>query len=296
MVLEGETVLSYEGQRVARLKELEQDRFDGAWKTTSFGQITDFNLMVRKGSEGYIDLLFPEAENKICASTQETSKANAVHALYCKDGYCVVSVGEATQILKPGELFVMEYASGEKPEYGIMGEGTVIRAQVFYGDVASEVAPEVIPAEKATFDDFRLCVYLANVQFRWAEYMLKSLKTTWFDEALSAAIRRAERFYMPMLICLAGIVMLATLYATQIVDAATCALLIAAWVLADCLLVSPGIYMIFVPKPVRRHIKDVNELTPYEERVRNAELAANPRLEKVMKKYKNSGKNPGKDE
>ena len=50
MVLEGEVVLSYEGQRVARLKELEQDRFDGAWKTKSFGRITDFNLMVRKGN------------------------------------------------------------------------------------------------------------------------------------------------------------------------------------------------------------------------------------------------------
>ncbi|MBQ8564129.1 MAG: HutD family protein, partial [Firmicutes bacterium] len=47
MVLEGEVVLSHEGQRVARLAELEQDRFDGAYKTRSFGKITDYNLMVR---------------------------------------------------------------------------------------------------------------------------------------------------------------------------------------------------------------------------------------------------------
>ena len=64
MVLDGEVVLSYEGERVARLKELEQDRFDGAWKTRSFGKITDYNLMVRKGNEGYLDLIYPETEKK----------------------------------------------------------------------------------------------------------------------------------------------------------------------------------------------------------------------------------------
>ena len=64
MVLEGEVVLSYEGQRVARLKALEQDRFDGGWKTKSFGKITDYNLMVRKGSEGYLDVIELEEANK----------------------------------------------------------------------------------------------------------------------------------------------------------------------------------------------------------------------------------------
>ena len=49
MVLEGEVVLSYEGQRVARLKELEQDRFDGVWKTKSFGKITDFTISPKSG-------------------------------------------------------------------------------------------------------------------------------------------------------------------------------------------------------------------------------------------------------
>ena len=62
MVIEGEVVLSYENQRVTRLIRLEQDRFDGGWNTTSFGKITDYNLMVRKGSEGYLDLIFPEKE------------------------------------------------------------------------------------------------------------------------------------------------------------------------------------------------------------------------------------------
>ena len=36
MVLEGSVVLTYDDSRTVRLKELEQDSFDGAWKTKSF--------------------------------------------------------------------------------------------------------------------------------------------------------------------------------------------------------------------------------------------------------------------
>ena len=49
-------------------------------------------------------------------------------------------------------------------------------------------------------------------------------------------------------------------------------------------------YMAVVPKPVRKHIKDIDHLTPYEQRVREKQLATNERVEKIMKKYKNSGK------
>ena len=66
---------------------------------------------------------------------------------------------------------------------------------------------------------------------------------------------------------------------------------LAAWLAVDCLLVSPLIYFIFMPKPVRKHIKDVNSLTPYEQKIYEAELASNPQVEKMLKKYKNSGKN-----
>ena len=66
---------------------------------------------------------------------------------------------------------------------------------------------------------------------------------------------------------------------------------IVVWLLIDCLLISPLIYMIFMPKPVRKHMKDVNNLTPYEQKLYEAELASNPMVEKMLKKYKNSGRN-----
>ena len=55
--------------------------------------------------------------------------------------------------------------------------------------------------------------------------------------------------------------------------------------MVDSLLVSPAIYMLVVPKPVRAHIKDVDMLTPYEKKVREQELAKDPFMEKMKRKY-----------
>lgn len=294
MVLEGEVVLSYEGQRVARLAALEQDRFDGEWKTESFGKIKDYNLMVRKGNEGYLDIIFPQKANSEFTSTEKSSKPKTTHGLFCKDGYFVVTAGGQSHMVNGGETFIMEYETGEEVKYSVMGEGTIIRAQIFYDDMEGEVGPEIIPSEKATFDDFKLCVYLANVQFRWAKYIITSLKTTWFDETLSKAIKKAERFYLTSIVFLLGITAIGIYIASTDVSVAVCVAAMAAWVIIDCLLVSPLIYMAFMPKPIRKHIKDIDKLTPYEQRVREKELGQNEQVDRIMKKYKNSGRNLGK--
>ena len=196
-------------------------------------------------------------------------------------------------MISAGQLLVIEYDEGETPSYSVMGEGVIIRAQIFYGDMRKELFAEEIPTEKASFDDFKCCIYLANVQFRWAKYIVKKLKTQWFDEALSAAIRKVEKFYLTTIVFLAGFIGIFAMLIYGHISNGLAVLLIVAWILADCLLVSPLIYMPFMPKPVRKHIKDVNNLTPYEQRVREEELGRNEHLEKVMKKYKNSGRNLG---
>lgn len=293
MVLEGEVVLSYEGQRVARLKELEQDRFDGGWKTKSFGKITDYNLMVRKGCEGYLDVIALGQENKEYCNSEETQKELATHALYCKDGYVVVAIAGETQMVKPGELFVIEGEKEENVRYSMMGEGTVIRAQIFHDGIEGEVGPEIIPTEKATFEDFKQCVFLANTQFRGAKHIIKSLKEVWYDESLSAGIKRVEKFYLTSLVFVLGVLALGIMAVNSSMSAGLTIALIVGWILVDCLVISPLIYIPFMPKPIKKHIKDVNNLTPYEQRVRAEELGTNEAVEKVLKKYKNTGKNLG---
>lgn len=294
MVLEGEVVLSYEGERVARLKSLEQDRFDGAWKTKSFGKIKDFNLMVRKGCEGYLDLIMPESKSIKYESTQESSKAFKTHALYCKEGYFVVSADGGSHMVSQGQLLVMDGESGEELEYSIMGEGIVIRTQVFYDDMKSEMGPETIPAEKGTFDDFKKCIVLANTQFRGAKYIFKSLKQLWYDEALSSSIKKVEQFYLTFIAFFAGILAITMVAINLELAAGIVAVMVLIWILLDCFVVSPLIYMPFMPKPIEKHIKDIDKLTPYEERVRASEMGQNASTEKLLSKYKNTGKNLGK--
>ena len=296
MVLEGEVVLEYNGERVARLETLGQDSFDGAWKTKSYGRITDFNLMVRKGNAGYLDVSRPQSEKQMFCSTHESELPLCTHALYCRDGYLLISVGDKTQMLQPGQLFVMEYEMGEKPEYSVMGEGVTVRAQIFYSGMEDELFPVEIPAEKATFDDFKTCVYLANVQFRGAKYVIKSLQRTWFDEALSSVIRKLERYYVTSIVFFLGLVGVLALGLKENLSALPALAIFAGWVLLDCLVISPLIYFAFVPKPVRKHIKDIDKLTAYEQKVRAGEQGRNEQLEKLLKKYKNSGKYVGRED
>ena len=195
-------------------------------------------------------------------------------------------------MVQAGQQLVMEFelVGGETPEYTIMGEGTLIRSQIYFDAMKGQLAAEEIPEEKATFDDFKACIYLANVQFKMAKYLVPSLKNYWFDEALSAKIRLVEKLYLTVIVFMLGAIAACALGASTGNSGLVFAVL-AAWLVVDCLLVSPLIYFFFMPKPVRKHMKDVNNLTPYEQKIYEAELAYNPVVEKMLKKYKNSGRN-----
>ena len=193
-------------------------------------------------------------------------------------------------MIKAGELFVIEGDKDEDVEYTLMGEGTIIRAQIFHDGMEGDVGPEVIPEEKASFEDFKQCIFLANTQFRGAKYIIKKLKNTWYDEALSTGIKKVEKFYLTSLVFVLGVLALGIIAVNLKLSAGITIGVMMAWILADCLLISPLIYMPFMPKPIKKHIKDVNKLTPYEQRVRAAELGINETAEKVLKKYKNTKK------
>lgn len=47
MILEGNLTLNHEGHYSKTLQKFDCDAFDGGWKTTSSGKVTDFNLMTR---------------------------------------------------------------------------------------------------------------------------------------------------------------------------------------------------------------------------------------------------------
>lgn len=288
MVLKGDVVLAHQDVRVARLGELEQDRFDGGFHTKSFGKITDYNLMTAKGNKGYLDVIELTEDSKELEFEKDEELERFDVTFYCRDGYATVTAGTETFMLMPGQQMVASFVKGEEVKMSVMGDGTLIRGQIFYDYRPEELGPTVIPTQKTSFEDFKTCIFLANSQFHGAKYIFKSLKTTWYDEALSKGIKKAESLYLTTVVFLLGFLAIAFGGLNTFTEIWQWVLVFAGWILADLFIISPLIYLPFMPKPVKPHIKDINNLTPYEQGVYEAEKGRNERVEKIMKKYKNS--------
>lgn len=289
MVLSGNVVLAHQDVRVARLNELEQDRFDGGYNTKSFGKIIDYNLMVSKGNQGILDVITLQEESQTPEVEDYNEYSLVTQAYFCRDGFATVTINKETVMLTQGQQLVINYQMGEQVNLSMMGEGHLVRAQIFYNYKQEEMGPTVIPVEKPTFGDFKTCIYIANTQFRGARYIFKKLKTQWYDEKLSSAIKKIDGIYLPYIICMIGICAVAFVFSEDL-GGTTWLLPMLAWLLIDIFLVSPLLYFLVVPKPTAAHIKDINKLTPYEVAVRKREFGTNERLDKLLKKYKNSGK------
>ena len=351
MVLEGSVVLTYDGKKTVHLNELEQDSFDGASVTKSFGRITDFNLMVRKGCDGMLDVLRPAPEAEEPGNTLFTEHNRRIHALYCREGYCIVNAGGQQKMISPGQLFIMDFGE-EEPEYSLMGDGVIIRAQIGHDSESSfeEEAEDITVSEEKEYEeaekrsveeasedetsgnfadtarrygllpghgkytrptvelnetskvdykggfaeDFKWSFILANTQFKGARYIFKKLDRLVYDEELSSKIRKLERFFITMLVFLAALMLIMTLaMKAGNVGEGTVFILCLIWLVVDCVLVSPLIYYAALPKPIRSHIHDMDKMSQDEVDSVMEERSYNERLERLLDKYSNSGRNVG---
>lgn len=295
MVLEGDVVLAYEGQRVSRLKELEQDRFDGAFYTKVFGRAVCYNLTVRKGNAGYLDVLKPEQQRQEPEQESAEGYRQVCQVFYCRQGYSVVTFAEETCMIKAGQQLVISYPAGEKLSLGIMGEGVLIRAQIFY-DPAGTNAEEQEGADKqpgkikGTLEDFKECMKLSLTNFRGSRFIFSYLKTVWYDESLQAGIRKVERFYLPMVLWFAGIAVFG-FWGSTVWSPLYVLYTLLIWTGLVLFVLSPLMYFLAVPKPVKNHIKRISEMTEHEKAVQRQEQEANPVAERILKKYKITGRN-----
>ena len=350
MVLQGSTVLTYNGKKSVHLNELEQDSFDGAWTTKSYGKITDYNLMTRKGTAGKVDIIRPEAEAVEMGDTLESDLRRRTHALYCKEGYLIVNAKDGQKMVSPGQLLVMEFGE-EEPAYTVMGDGVAIRAQIAFDEGApgyaeyEEMKPEPEPepepedepepvrreeirkenaetpgsyvanilgtarrrvsdeglSEASTLDykggfaeDYKWSFILSNTQFHGAKALFPKLKSLVFDDELHGKVRRLEKMLITFFVFILGLLALLTfsmkdgeMKDTEIL------IMIAVWLVIDILIVSPAIYYFTLPKPIKSHIHDLTKVSEEEADALLKDRNKNERLERILKKYSNSGRNVG---
>ena len=352
MVLQGSSVLTYNGKKTVHLNELEQDCFDGAWNTKSYGRITDFNLMTRKGCAGKVDVIRPEAEAAEMGDTLESELKRRTHAIYCKEGYLVVNAADGQKMVSPGQLLVMEFGE-EEPAYTVMGNGVAIRSQIAFDEGApgyaeyEELKPEQEPepgeepehdddvretvevsqvtketvgsyaanifgtgrrkvSDKGLSDasaldykggfaeDYKWAFILSNTQFHGAKALFPKLKSLVYDDELHGKVRRLEKMLITFFVFILGLLALLTFSMKdgEMKDAEIL-IMIAVWLVIDILIVSPAIYYFTLPKPIKSHIHDLSKVPKEEAEALLNDRNKNERLERILKKYSNSGRNVG---
>lgn len=286
-VLKGEVILAYEGVRTVRLKELEYDYFDGAYKTKSYGKITDYNLMTRKGYEGKIDIVRLTDKSKILGF-----KAAMSRGVYAVGGYAVLTLDGNTVMLKDGEQLVIQDCP--VMTVSVMGEGSLIFTEVHAPKEkeGTQTAGTTEPAAQNAAGgkgDFAFAMLLALTNFRGGRRISKKFKNMWFDEKLYRAVERLESKFVPFIVFMLGAVAVWYYFLLNEIPGKM-VIPMAAWVIADVLLISPLLYYRAIPKPAAAHIKDINELTREEQEIQAKRLAENKRLDRIMKKYAKSGR------
>ncbi|MBK5253900.1 MAG: HutD family protein [Peptostreptococcaceae bacterium] len=293
MVLNGEVDLSYDDNPPVHLKQYDTDSFGGEQSTKSKGKISDYNLIIRKGNTGFINTLkVTSAEgNTVVVSSDVENKTeknydNVMNSYYCAEGYAVANFNNETIMLKVGDQLIIERTSGEKFDLSFLGDAVLLKVSAFYSYNSNAYGPTIIPPETVSVDDYLACLYIANTQFRYAEKIFKSLNKFWYDEFINLKIKKLEKYCVTSLIWLIGAMFLLVAFYDNLSGFLPWFILIAVWTVFDAFVVSPLIYILVLPKPVAKHIKAINDLTPYEADLYEKEKNTNEQLEKILKKYK----------
>jgi environmental stress-induced protein Ves len=319
MVLEGEVILSFEGERVSRLRRLEQDRFGGEVKTRSFGLIRDFNLIYRKGGDAYLEAQELVQEARPLAEETHLSDEYEMESrfFYCFNGYSVLLINGKEHVLKEGDTLVVHGKPEEKVAFQAMGRGTLIHGIVRYQEVppAEEIGESTESGSESeggdgggesckkppsytgggTLDDLKMAAYLSLTNFRGSRYLFKGRREYWNDPVLAEAIGRLERSMATFLLGMVGVVTTAIVAERMWgLDHVLPSILL--WVLIDIFLINPLIYFFLMPKPIRSHRKKISELTREEKEHHEASCRVNPQAEKILKKYTITGRNKYNDE
>lgn len=102
MILKGNLELTHEGRYTKLLGPYEQDTFFGEWPTKSKGKVTDFNLMLKNGASGSLEVFQVEAGQQVNLS----HSTNDFSFLYLAEGS--VQLGEIE--LERGDLLQTQEA------------------------------------------------------------------------------------------------------------------------------------------------------------------------------------------
>lgn len=293
IVLDNEVVLVHKNERAIRLAQYEQDRFDGNYDTVSYGKITDYNLMVRKGNLGMAEVLPVSAQNTVIKLERTPKYNRRSETYYCVEGFCAISFEKNTCLIRKGELLVVNVSEDALDSINIMGEGKVIRAHIYYNEESIDsFKTEELPEEpyQWKFMDMVDAAKICYTNFRGSKFIFKSHQDIWYDEKLQRSIDWLESLFLPFIIFMIGFIATAWI-SVEWMNRQHMMELFFGWLLIDLLFLNPLLYYLVLPKPVAAHIKKMGALTKAEMAIYEKQRAENKRLNKLLKKYEITGRN-----
>jgi len=143
---------------------------------------------------------------------------------------------------------------------------------------------------KITTDDALAAMKIALTSFRGSRILFRSLRRVRYDEALQRAINKIDKWYITYIIYIVGLFVSSVAAYERIgPEAVPAAVLL--WTLAAGFIINPLVYLMVLPRPIRGHIKRVDDLTEAERQLFEAEerRGRDERTAKLLDKYKNSG-------
>ena len=283
MVLEGSVVLAYGDERTASLDAFAYDAFDGAIKTKCFGQLKkDYNLIYRKGCKGRMELIELTESAKSLESQFDGTRSIGI---YSAEGYSVVSCNGATDMVKEDQQMVIDLDGDENVSLSVMGQGKCILTEVAYD---KEEILEFDTDEQAASgqSNFGLALKLSMGNNRWSNVLNKMKKKgVLYSPALEKKLRTLDKFFVTGIIWFVGVLLCILPFMAGASPELVFGLIIG-FTIVDIFLISPLVYLAYLPKPLSAHVKKAEDLNAYEQKIFEEQLNYDPHQENLMYKYR----------
>ena len=129
MIFEGSARLVHSSEREVTLNPYECDAFDGGISTVSFGRVTDYNLMLRKGGSGSMEAIGLDENIKEIRIMPQGEYQSGFAGIFLRGEYAQITLcGEPLKLENGCQLLVL-FSGTETVSLDISGSGTVVITQ-----------------------------------------------------------------------------------------------------------------------------------------------------------------------
>lgn len=129
MIFEGSARLVHSSEREVTLNPYDCDAFDGGISTVSFGRVTDYNLMLRKGGTGSMKAIGLDENIKEIRIMPQGEYQSGFAGIFLRGEYAQITLcGEPLKLENGCQLLVL-FSGTETVSLDISGRGTAVITQ-----------------------------------------------------------------------------------------------------------------------------------------------------------------------